>query len=231
MSEDVRVIHGDCLDVLPTLADGSVDAIVTDPPYGTGQWLRPESGLGGKPKAKHSIAAWDVWDTRWLDEARRVCIGPVAFFIPICRIGDAIRYAEAAGEEWRLMAWCKSDPMPMFTKQVAYGLEPVIVLRHKSASGGKDWCEASTPRKGRDKDGNSHPHQEPLKIVSWLVEAVSSRGALVVDPFAGSGTTALACSKSYRRCIAIEMDALYIPLIHRRLKGAETPLFQGLTVD
>jgi site-specific DNA-methyltransferase (adenine-specific) len=230
MSDDVQVIHGDCLDVLPTLEAGSVDCIVTDPPYGTGQWLRSEAGLGDKTKAKHFIAAWDVWDTKWLDEARRICSGPIAFFIPICRIGDAIRYAESVGEEWRMMAWCKSDPMPMFTKQVAYGLEPVIVLRHKSAGGGKDWCEASTPRKGRDRDGNGHPHQKPLKIVSWLVEAVSDRGALVVDPFAGSGTTPLACLKSGRRCIAVEADERYIPIIHRRISDAAMPLLAGVAL-
>jgi site-specific DNA-methyltransferase (adenine-specific) len=231
MTPDCQVIHGDSLEILPTLAAGSVDCIVTDPPYGTGQWLRPRAGLGSKPKAAFGREAWDEWGTRWIDEVRRICIGPIAFFVPTCRLGDAIRYAESVGEDWRMMAWCKSDPMPMFTKQVAYGLEPVIVLRHKAAGGGKDWCEASTPRKGRDRDGNDHPHQKPLKVVSWIIHAVSEHGSLILDPFAGSGTTPLACVKSGRRCIAIESDLQYIPLIHRRLKGAETPLFQGLSVD
>lgn len=225
MTGDVEVIHGDCLSVMRGMADASVDAVVTDPPYGTGEWLRHEAGAGKVPKAKHSRSAWDVWDMAWLDEARRVCRGPIAFFLPVREVGSAIGYAEANEDPWRLMAWCKSDPMPMFTGQVSYGFEPVIVLRHKGAAGGRDWVEASTPRKGRDADGTGHPHQKPLKAVRWLCDMVSRPGSLILDPFAGSGTTAVACLKAGRRCIAIESDPCYIPVIRRRVRDAATPLF------
>jgi site-specific DNA-methyltransferase (adenine-specific) len=221
---DVKVIHGDCRQVLPTMTAGSVDAIVTDPPYGTGEWLRHEAGAGKVPKAKHSRSAWDVWDTAWLNEARRVCRGPIAFFLPTREVGSAISYAETNGEPWRLMAWCKPDPMPMFTGQVSYGFEPVMVLRHKGAAGGRDWVEASTPRKGRDADGTGHPHQKPLKAVRWLCD-MAPAGSLILDPFAGSGTTAVACLMTGRRCISIESDPRYIPIINRRVRDAATPLF------
>jgi len=206
----------------------SINAVVTDPPYGTGQWLRMESGCGSVPKAKHSREQWDVWDTKWLDEARRISRGPIAFFLPTREVGNAIRYAEENGEPWRLLAWCKSDPMPMFTKQVAYGFEPVILLRDKMARGGRDWCEGSTPRLNRDRDATGHPHQKPFKVVCWLCEMVAEHGDTILDPFAGSGTTLVACMKTGRKGIGIESDHKYIPIIHRRCKDAETPLFQGI---
>ena len=215
----MTVLHADCLDVMGGLPEGSVDAIVTDPPYGTGRWTR----RGGGPS--HSVEPWDAWDTAWLDQAIRVCRGPIAFFCPASRFGDAIRHAEGAGQEWRMMAWCKPDPMPTFTRQIAYGMEPVIVLRHKLAKGGKDWCEASTPRKGRDRDASDHPHQKPLRVIAWLVAAMSDPDALVMDPFAGSGTTGVACLKSGRRCLLVERDSRHVETIRKRLREASTPLF------
>lgn len=225
---DITVWRGDCLERMKDIEPGSIDAIITDPPYGTGQWLRMEQGAGSVPKAKYSREPWDVWDTRWLDEVRRICFGPIAFFLPIREVGVAIRYAEEAEESWRLLAWCKSDPMPMFTGQVSYGFDPVILLRHKLASGGRDWCEASTPRLNRDRDATGHPHQKPIEVIRWLCEMVAKPGGLILDPFAGSGTTAVACMKTGRRCIAIEVDPKYHPIIERRIRDAETPLFQKL---
>lgn len=228
--DDVTIIHGDCREVMAGMPDGSVDAVVTDPPYGTGEWQRPEPGLGKRPKAKFTKAEWDVWDTAWLDHARRVCSGPIMFFCPVKQIGDVIRYAEANGEPWRLMAWCKSDPMPTFTKQVAFGLEPVVVLRPKEATGGRDWIEASSPKQATGRDRRDHPHQKPAKVARWLCE-MTPPGALILEPFAGSGTTPEACMKTGRRCIAVESDARYIPVIRRRVKDAETPLFHAVSVD
>jgi site-specific DNA-methyltransferase (adenine-specific) len=227
---DITVLHGDCMDVLPTLADGSVNAIVTDPPYGTGQWKRTESGAGRDQRAGHLTEAWDVWDPRWLVEAVRVSRGPIAFFMPITRIEDALAFARHHSLTWRLLFWGKSDPRPRFSGQPAFGFEPVMAFR-TPLRGEKDWMEASSPRKNRDRDGTGHPHQKPLIIIRWLCEMVSARGETILDPFAGSGTTGVACLKSGRRCILIEKDIRYIPVIERRLKAAETPLFQGLGVE
>jgi site-specific DNA-methyltransferase (adenine-specific) len=222
---DVEVIHGDCLSVMRGMADASVDAVVTDPPYGTGQWQRAESGAGRDPKAIHVKAEWDVWDTFWLDESLRISRGPVAFFLPNEQLLFALSYAKENKLQWRILVWCKPDPRPRFGGQTSYGFEPVIVYRGMSGNNGKDWCEASSPRKGRDADGTGHPHQKPLKAVRWLCDMVAPPGSLIFDPFAGSGTTAVACLKTGRRCIIVESDPKYIPVIKRRVAEASTPLF------
>jgi DNA modification methylase len=56
-------------------------------------------------------------------------------------------------------------------------------------------------------------------------------GDTILDPYAGSGSTIVACMKTGRRCIGIEIDPDYLPIIERRVKAAETPLFQGFGVD
>lgn len=74
-------------------------------------------------------------------------------------------------------------------------------------------------------DGVQHPTVKPLDLMRWLVRLVTPPGAIVLEPFAGSGTTAEACVLEDRRCIAIEREADYLPLIVSRLRK---PQQQGL---
>ncbi|QRY62722.1 site-specific DNA-methyltransferase [Gordonia sp. PDNC005] len=67
-------------------------------------------------------------------------------------------------------------------------------------------------------DGVQHPTVKPIDLMRWLVRLVTPPGATVLEPFAGSGTTAEACVLENRRCIAIEREADYLPLIVSRLK-------------
>jgi DNA modification methylase len=66
-------------------------------------------------------------------------------------------------------------------------------------------------------NGVAHPTVKPLDLMRWLVRLVTPPGGLVLEPFAGSGTTAEACIHEHMRCIAIEREADYLPLIVNRL--------------
>ncbi|MBE5500439.1 hypothetical protein E3G56_003056 [Mycobacteroides abscessus] len=86
--------------------------------------------------------------------------------------------------------------------------------------------EAKAPTSERpNADGVQHPTVKPLDLMRWLVRLVAPVGAVVLEPFAGSGTTAEACILEDRRCIAIEREAEYLPLIVSRLRK---PVQQGL---
>lgn len=86
--------------------------------------------------------------------------------------------------------------------------------------------EAKAPSSERpNADGVQHPTVKPLDLMRWLVRVVTPVGAVVLEPFAGSGTTAEACVLEDRRCIAIEREADYLPLIVSRLRK---PVQQGL---
>uniref|UniRef100_UPI003985F10F DNA methyltransferase n=1 Tax=Mycobacteroides chelonae TaxID=1774 RepID=UPI003985F10F len=71
----------------------------------------------------------------------------------------------------------------------------------------------------------AHATVKPLDLMRWLVRLVTPVGAVVLEPFAGSGTTAEACVLEDRRCVAIEREAEYLPLIVSRLRK---PVQQGL---
>ena len=70
-------------------------------------------------------------------------------------------------------------------------------------------------------EGNDHPTVKPLALMEWLVKMVTCEGQLVLDPFAGSGTTMLACANLRRRCIGVELDPHYCEIIRSRLEFPE----------
>ncbi|QOC56009.1 methyltransferase [Gordonia phage Clown] len=78
--------------------------------------------------------------------------------------------------------------------------------------------EAKAPTSERPNvDGVQHPTVKPLDLMRWLVRLVTPPNGVVLEPFAGSGTTAEACVHEHKRCIAIEREADYLPLIVSRL--------------
>ncbi len=74
---------------------------------------------------------------------------------------------------------------------------------------------------------NTHPTVKPLALMQWLVRVVSFPGETVLDPFLGSGTTAVACLREGRSCIGIEKETAYVEIIRRRIEAerAKCPLF------
>ena len=90
------------------------------------------------------------------------------------------------------------------------------------ACGHEDWSTFTTEDKSSDYV--AHPTVKPLDLMRWLVRLVTPPGGTVLDPFAGSGTTAEACVIEGFRCIAIEREATYLPLIVARLSKPIAPV-------
>lgn len=89
--------------------------------------------------------------------------------------------------------------------------------------------EAKAPASERPRaDGVAHPTVKPLALMRWLVRLVTPPGGTVLDPFLGSGTTAQAARAEGFRCIGIERDETYLPLIRARLDTDQDDLFGGV---
>lgn len=83
-----------------------------------------------------------------------------------------------------------------------------------------------------DRLGSKHPTVKPVDLMAYLCRLVTPPGGTVLDPFAGSGTTGMACIRESFKCVLIEREAEYVADIKRRLShvsGADTPLFGGET--
>jgi site-specific DNA-methyltransferase (adenine-specific) len=202
---DAELWHGDWRDVLPL----ECDAVVTDPPYGTGAWKRDSEGMGSDCRASLVKEDWDRWDASWMDEVGDVTIG---LFLPR---PDLIPFL-------RLFVWVKPDPRPRFAGQPAYGFEPFVVARGVvQPVGGMDYVIESAPRLNRDKEATGHPHQKPEGVMCWAVGLCAGEGATVLDPYMGSGTTGVACIRTGRKFIGIEKDDRYFAIACNRIETAQ----------
>lgn len=82
-----------------------------------------------------------------------------------------------------------------------------------------------------DRLASKHPTVKPVALMRWLVRLITPPGGVVLDPFAGSGTTGMACLREGFSAILIEREAAYVEDINRRLdhvQGGDTPLFGEL---
>lgn len=194
----IRIFLGNCRDVMPTLEVGSVDLVLTDPPYGTG-WARTAAGSQqGEFRGVNEQAEWDHWSLDWLPLAQRIVDGGM-FFVPRSRLADALGALPKA----RLHFWIKTNPRPCGPV-----VEPVVAWGN-IASPGQDmhYYNGDTPH---------HPCQKPLEVVRWLLGKTTA--ACILDPFMGSGTTLRAAKDAGCRAIGIEIEERYCEIAARRLE-------------
>jgi len=208
----VLLYCADCLEILPKLPDGCVDAVVTDPPYGVGV------EYGSHDDTRDWIAAHAplfVWRLRRLAE-------PV--FIT-CGNGNQHLYPEP---DWTLCWFYGGDQnhcrygFNCWQPILAYGPDPYM---HTAQVGHRP----DAVNLNRTPDPCGHPCPKPLPVMTWLVERADVGGGTILDPFMGSGTTGVACVKLGRRFIGIEIEPKYFDISVRRIKEAfaEGGLFNG----
>jgi site-specific DNA-methyltransferase (adenine-specific) len=215
VSEQVRVIHGDCLEILPTLAGEPIAAVVTDPPYGMDWDTDSTRFCGGDAqsvrKRGHGKASSPVLNddqpfdpTPWLGFPKVILWG-------------ANHYAERLPVGTTLV-WLKRNEEAFETF-----LSDAEIAWQKGGHGVYCFKDLSMTALANRR---VHPTQKPISLMMWCFKRLNLLpGSLILDPFAGSGTTGVACLKAGYRCILVEKDPRYIPIIHRRLAEAATPLF------
>jgi site-specific DNA-methyltransferase (adenine-specific) len=211
----IRCINADCLEVLPTLEAGSVDAVVTDPPYG----IKHKSG-GGTGGKWHNVRHQGVevyGDDKPFDPTPWISLG-----VPSILWGANFYSDKLPGGGW--LVWDKRRGIEGMRcnrsdSELAYfsGSKTVKTFRHL-------WhgiCRDSEVGK------HLHPTQKPIALIEWCLAFLPKANA-ILDPFAGSFTTAVACIRTNRRCIAIEKERKYFDIGVQRCKAelAKTALLE-----
>jgi len=195
----VAIRCADCLDVLPV----ECDAVVTDPPYGAGYATRPICGKG-KKQSNHAPQAWD--------DAPADVLGLLALAECVVIWGGNY-YGLPPTRGW--LSWFKPDAPPSMAS-----LELCWTSRDMNAR------QISHSIAATNGERVGHPTQKPVRVMVWCMEqARVPEGALVLDPFAGSGSTGVACIRTGRRFVGIERDAGHFATMRQRL---ENELRQGL---
>jgi hypothetical protein len=219
--EEVRVIEGDCLEVLPTLlAEGiEIGALVTDPPYG----INYRSGMTGHNGGVALPGIIGDGDSSLRDATLSLLTATPAIVFGTWRVERPLGTVA-------VLTWEKGDHVGMGDLAIPWkpNTEEIYIIgRGFTGHRGSSVLRHPAPVSWNSTEhGREHPHQKPVPLMVELINKCPP--GLILDPFAGSGTTGVACLKTGRRCILIEKDPRYIEVIRRRLRDASTPLFDGL---
>jgi site-specific DNA-methyltransferase (adenine-specific) len=240
----VQLYLGDCLDVLPGLEAGSVDAVVTSPPYNTLPKSHKPSGLHGQrktgvnqwiAKAVDSYAdampedEYQKWLCDVLDECRRSCRGLVWVNHKIrYRDGEAIHPARMF--PWPIYSeviWDRGGSMALNCKRYAPSTEHLLGFGRPVVWNDNLNTLLSVWRIGFDRDDNDHPCAYPVPLAERPIISSTAVGMWVLDPFTGSGTTGVACVRTGRKFIGIEKEEKYFDIAVKRIESelTRTPLF------
>ncbi len=190
------------MDILRSLPDKCIDLVLTDPPYGIGVDGQYEGGEGKHHRKGHAFKGWDKQPPKKevFDEMQRVAKHRIIFgenYFP--------HLLDAGHKGW--IVWDKGQ----------YGLN-----QSDCEIAFSDFDKATRiflyNRVELLKDGTIHPTQKPLALWRRIIENYSEPNQLILDPFSGSGSTAIACHDLGRRFICIEKDPDYHAASVKRLE-------------
>jgi site-specific DNA-methyltransferase (adenine-specific) len=226
--------HGNCLDGvigLPTLPDKAVDVVITDPPYEaeahTSQRLvaREHGRLEVEPLTFPPITE----EERYASAAEMVRLAR-RWILVFCQVEAAMKWRqalEAAGAVYkRTCVWIKPDGKPQYSgDRPGIGYESIVACHPpgRSTWNGGGSHGVFTMNKGGDAR-TGHQTQKPVALMERLVRLFSNKGELVLDPFAGSGTTGVAAIRNGRRFLGWEVNSSYFEIARRRLENAREQL-------
>ncbi len=232
-TDRVSLIHGDSLAVLKSFADKSFDVVLTDPPYGEhvhaklGKERRndgraPRHELEFPPMTEELVHAV-------MAELVRVCKGWIIVFSDQATSHVWGEAAVAAGGSWpRTGAWVKTNPMPQMTgDRPASGHEDIAIC-HAERKGfawnghghAAAWRGSRDPGYGLD----PHPNQKPLWLTQALIGMFAPPNALVLDPYFGSGSTALGALATERLSGESLPDTACPKCVKKLLESYQPPL-------
>ena len=237
----MKLIHGDCLEKMKDIPDGSVDMVMTDPPYGT------------------TACKWDSiipLELMW-EQLKRVTKKNSAIVMTASQPFTTTLIASNMGMFKYCWVWDKKlssggllcnkrplrrheDVVVFYSKQVRYN--PIMRTgkprkKGKMAAGGvyNDIPQHNAVEKISNQyyptsilelshakmKGRVHPTQKPVALMEYLIKTYTNEGETVLDFCFGSGTTAIACLNTNRNFIGIEKDEAYFEIAKKRIEEAQ----------
>lgn len=223
----MQLLNGDCMELLKTIPDSSVDLVVTDPPYEiatTGGGLAVNGQV--KQWKEHDLDSMkDGFSPVVLDELCRVmkkvnCY----FFCSQKQIMPLVQYFTKKKCNWNLLCWHKNNPVPACGNKYLSDTEFILFFREKGVKifGSYDTKRTYyvTATNQKEKKLYDHPTVKPVEILENLIlNSTAGGGCTVLDPFMGTGSTGVAAKKLGRDFIGIELDSKHFNTATRRIEA------------
>jgi site-specific DNA-methyltransferase (adenine-specific) len=248
-----QVFCEDALTGLARIPDGSIDLILTDPPYNLGKDY-------GNASDQQSVEAYLAWTEQWIDKAlpklkangslyifltwrfapeifvmlkkRMTMMNEIIWDRRVPSMGGSTRSFSSVHDTIGFFVNRKDYYFDLDAVRIPYD-EQTKKARSRSIFVGAKWLEVgynpkdlwSVSRLHREHPERAdHPTQKPLEIIERMLKASCPPGGVVLDPFMGSGTTALAARRLGRRFTGFELNQAYCDIIEERLAAPEVPV-------
>lgn len=246
--ETDKIYNMDCIEGMKQIPDASVDTIIADPPFMISREAtitrsrNPKKYKFVDKDISMMFGDWDVFETedkfweftfKWMNEANRVLRkgGHFIIFFDKFKITPIIEWARKNGYIPRQpLYWIKTNPVPMAKKVSFMNAVSLIIWLTKGSTSRKyakfhyelgqhkDYILAPICGGKERYEFGSHPTQKPLSVINWLMEYLTDKDDLVLDPFMGSGTTAVSAKSLGRHFIGFELEKKYYDIANNRLK-------------
>ena len=237
MEEDCQIHHADSCEHIKTIPDGSVDLILTDPPYNLSPYSTGNIRLSWRKELNNDLEEWDqkaFVPADWVKEFKRVlaATGNIFAFTSYNLLGKWHEAFDPEFDTFQFMVWHKTNPAPKIRRAgFLNSCELIVCMWNKNHTWNftnqremHNFIETPICMGGeRVKDPN-HPAQKPVRVLEHCVKLASKEGDTVLDPFMGVGSTGVAALKLGRKFIGIEMDAKYHWAAQRRLQSMSGPV-------
>lgn len=236
---NIRLYCGDSLDILRSMEDDSIDAVVTDPPYSSGGQFRGDRMADTRSKYQSTDAqkehanfsgdnrdqrSWIMWSSLWMLQAQRISKtgAIVCAFTDWRQLPATTDALQSGGWVWRgIVPWDKvvARPMPnRFRAQAEYLVWGTNGPRDFDTKDARYhdgvFRVTTTPTADRQ-----HSTQKPVELMDKIV-AVAAPGEVVLDPFMGSGSTGVSCVRMGRAFVGCEREPHYFDIAVKRIEKA-----------
>lgn len=222
-----KVYHGDCLEIMKTLPDKSIDLILTDPPYeldnhgaGRNSIFIKNTKLVYNPEHLEFTNHGFDYEHIFNEFIRITKTVNILIFCSNKQISKIMNWWENKKYSTTLLVWHKTNPTPMTGGHYISDLEFMVYIRGKGARfNNLQYSDLSKVYKYPTTNNKIrfHPTQKNLELITRILRVHSNENDTVLDPFAGSGTTGIACMNTDRKYILMEKEEKYYNIIVDRI--------------
>lgn len=223
--------RGDCLELIKEIPDNSIDLIIADPPYqidntNTGCKSELSKRFQKTNDQIQNSSLTNGFDTAILDEMVRV-MKKINIYI-WCNGKQIPMYLDYFVKDKKcnfdILIWNKTNATPLFSNKYLTDKEYCLYFKKGGYCKPNSYVDARTvfyqPINIKDKKKYKHPTIKPLNIIETLIRNSSKEGEVVLDPFLGSGTTAVAAINENRKYIGFELNEEFFNIAQNRIKEA-----------
>jgi len=214
---DVKLYNDDCMNILPSLADGSITLTLTDIPYD--EVNRKSGGLRNLDKSHADIITFPL--DKFIDEIVRVTSGSIYIFCGSVQVSHIRNRLIEHKLSVRHCIWEKSNPSPMNGQHMwLSSIENCVYAKKKGAYFDiRERCKSAVWKCPTEKY-KGHPTPKPIELMERLIQASSQSGDTVFDPCMGSGAVGIAAKRTRRNFIGVEFDKKYYSITQDRIDKA-----------